>query len=411
MLFLSQLLNRPVTGAACKRLGLVEDLTFQLGEPFPQVTGIVVRNRGEKRVVPWDAVARFGEGKAFVLELGADGLAPYPLLTSDVALLALDVMDSQVVDINGANVVRVNDVQLNFLGRQLWVVGVDIGLWGLARRLGVAGVLAAINLRAPWKIPEGIVRWDQVDPMEKEISKVRLRVSHDRLIRLHPADLADIVEEMGHDQRSSLLQALSDEQLADLVEESSPEMQATILEDLGSDRAADVLEEMEPDEAADLLAELPEKRARHLIGLMDQEEASEVKGLMRHDEGTVGAIMTTSYLEVPPDWTAARALAWYREHNRDSEIHVYLYAVDKSGRLVGTVSIRTLLMAEPETWIKQLFGPQLYTVEVDDEPEDAVEKLVRYKLMALPVLDENGVLEGVVSVHDVLDYLVPDRDD
>lgn len=409
MLFLSQFLNRPVLSPAGARLGNVYDLTFRLGEPFPLVTGVVVRAGQNKRVVPWEDVQKL-EAKSFTVRLDAAGLAACPLLPPDVALLGMDIMDSQVVDINGANIVRVNDVQLNFLGEQLWVVGVDIGIWGLARRLGVASVLAWFNDRMPWKIPEGIVRWDLVDPMEKEISKVRLRVSHDRLTRLHPADLADIVEELGHDQRSQLLRSLDDAQIADIVEESSPEMQATILEELGSDRAADVLEEMEPDEAADLLSELPEKKARHLIGLMEEEEASEVKELLAHEEGTVGAMMTTGYLEVRHDWTVARTLAWYREHNKDSEVFTYLYAVDKAGRLMGAFSIRALISADPESRLTDLFPPHLYTVRVDDDPEDAIDMLVRYKLLALPVLDDDDILVGVVSVHDVLDALVPEED-
>lgn len=409
MLFLSQLLNRPVLSSAGERLGTVYDLTFRLGEPFPLITGLVVRAGRQKRVVPWDRVQKF-EAKRFTLRLDRAGLESCPLLPPDVALLGMDIMDSQVVDINGANVVRVNDVQLNFLGEQLWVVGVDIGIWGLARRLGIAGVLAFFNDRLPWKIPEGIVRWDLVDPMEKEISKVRLRVSHDRLTRLHPADLADIVEELGHDQRSQLLQSLDDARIADIVEESSPEMKATILEELGSDRAADVLEEMEPDEAADLLSELPEKKARHLIGLMEAEEASEVKELLAHEEGTVGAMMTTSYLEVPKDWTVGKTLAWYRDHNTDSEIYFYFYAVDKAGRLAGAVSIRGLLSADPEARLEDLFPPQIYSVRVDDDPEEVIAMLVRYKLLAVPVLDQDDVLVGVVGVHDVLDVLVPEED-
>ncbi|MBM3270872.1 MAG: magnesium transporter [Candidatus Sericytochromatia bacterium] len=409
MLFLSQLLDRPVFGTGGDKLGSVNDLTFRLGEPFPQVTGLVLKAGRARRVVPWERFVRL-EDRTFEFRLAHDEVAQCPLLTPDVALLALDVMDSQVVDINGANVVRVNDVQLNFLGHQLWVVGVDIGLWGLARRLGLVGPLAWLNKLLPWKTPEGIVRWDLIDPMEKEISKVRLRVSHDRLTRLHPADLADIVEELGHDQRSHLLQAMNDAQIADLVEESSPEMQATILEELGTDRAADILEEMEPDEAADLLAELPEKRARQLIGLMEEEEASEVKELMAHEEDTVGAIMTTAYLEVRQDWTVERTLAWYREHSHDAELYAYLYAVDASNRLTGVLSIRGLLLAEPEARLSDLFPPQIYSVRVDEPPDEAVEMLVHYKLLAVPVVDEYGILVGVVGVHDVLDVVVPDED-
>lgn len=409
MLFLSQLLNRYALDLASQRTGRVYDLEFRLGDPFPQVTGVVLRLGVEKRIVPWDHVGRLDAGR-FNLRVPRVEVFTFPHPSPDTNLLGLDVMDSQVVDINGARVYRVNDVQLNFLGHQLWVVGVDIGFWGIARRIGLAPVLAWLESRIPWKVPEGIVRWDLVDPMEKEISKVRLRVSHDRLTRLHPADLADVVEEMGYDQRSWLLQEMDDAQIADLVEESSPEMQAHILEELGTDRAADILEEMEPDEAADLLAELPEKRARQLIGLMDTDEATEVKELLSYDEGTVGAMMTTSYLEAPADWTARNALTWYKERHRESEVYVYIYVVEKSGSLTGAVSIRSLLVSDPEVRLRDLVSSQTYSIQVDESPEHAVEKLVRYKLMALPVLDGSGRLVGVVAVHDILDFLLPKQD-
>ncbi|MBI6546942.1 MAG: PRC-barrel domain-containing protein [Cyanobacteria bacterium NC_groundwater_1444_Ag_S-0.65um_54_12] len=409
MLFLSQLLNKPVLDNQGKKLGRVYDLTFRLGEPFPQVTGLVVKIGQRKNVIPWEAVASL-EVKHFLLVQPATDFVDCPALSVTTPLLAMDVMDSQVVDINGAHVVRVNDLQLNLLGQQLWVIGVDIGPWGLARRLGLASFLAWLNDRLPWKVSEGIVRWDLIDPMEKEISKVRLKVSHDRLIRLHPADLADIVEDLGHDQRFQLLSTMDDAQIADLIEESSPEMRSAILDELSYDRAADVLEEMEPDEAADLLYELPEQRARHLIGLMEQEEASEVRDLLAHEEGTVGALMTTSYLEVNGDWTVGKTIAWLRELRPSDEVYAYLYAVDEAGRLAGALSLRELIIAESTKRLAELFPPQLYLVHESDNCKEAAAIIAHYKLLAVPVINTAGVLVGVVSVHDAMSLRSPEEE-
>lgn len=397
MIFLSQYLNRPVRGVAGARLGVLRDVTFTEDGDFPVLTGLVV-SRGRRRVVvPWSDVDRCTLD-TFVLR----GTGPWPEVAGVDRLLALDVMDSQVVDIDGAHVVRVNDLQLAWQGTRLRVVGVDIGPWGLARRLGWAPALAWVSRTLRWQPPEGLIRWDTVEPVDKQTSTVRLRVSSDRLARLHPADLADIVAELGHEQRSHVLERLDDAQLADIMEEASPELQSAILDNLDEDRAADVLEEMEPDEAADLLSELSEDRARDLIGRMDAEDASDVRNLLAYQEGTVGALMTTSYLEIPASWTVGRALDWVRREGADDELCSYLYAVDEAGILTGVLSFRHLVLATADAPVTGLFPDHLVTVGVLEPARAALEKLFHYNLLAVPVTREDGRLLGVVGILDAL---------
>lgn len=397
MIFLSQYLNRAVRTVAGEKAGTLRDVTFVTEGVFPVVSGLVLAQGRRRRLVPWADVVRVTLDTFVVRDVAAwDDLAPTE------RLLALDVMDSQVVDMDGAHVVRVNDLQLAWQGSRLRVVGVDIGPWGLARRLGLAPALAWMTRTLGWQPPEGLVRWDMVEPVEKQTATVRLRVSSDRLARLHPADLAEIVAELGHEQRSQVLEALDDARLADIMEEASPELQSAILDGLDEERAADVLEEMEPDEAADLLSELPEDRARGLMERMDAEDASEVRDLLAYEDGTVGALMTTSFWEVPETWTAGRALEWVRGDGATDELCSYLYAVDAAGRLSGVLSFRHVVRAEAETPLASLFPAQMVTVGAYEPAMSALEKLFHYNLLSLPVVQDDGRLLGVVGVLDAL---------
>ncbi|MEB3203226.1 MAG: CBS domain-containing protein [Candidatus Sericytochromatia bacterium] len=397
MIFLSQYLNRPVRTGDGRKVGTLRDVTFVSEGDFPVVAGLVCAQGRHRRVIPWRAVDRVTLDTFVVREEGS-----WPELGPAERLLALDVMDSQVVDMDGAHVVRVNDLQLAWQGQILRVVGVDIGPWGLARRLGLAPTLAWLSRSLKWQPPEGLVRWDMVEPVEKQTATVRLRVSSDRLARLHPADLADIVAELGHEQRSQVLEALDDARLADIMEEASPELQSAILDGLDEERAADVLEEMEPDDAADLLSELPEDRARDLMDRMDAEDASEVRDLLAYEDGTVGALMTTSFWEVPASWSVGRALDWVRGEGAADELCSYLYAVDAEGRLAGVLSFRHLVRADVATPLAALFPGQLVTVGAREPAMSALEKLFHYNLLSLPVVQEDGRLLGVVGVLDAL---------
>jgi magnesium transporter len=267
-LFFCYMIGVPVLGANGQRVGKLVDLAIhQAEDQMPRVVGIAVKFAAGTSIVPLADVTHFEQKQLRVRDsLERAYLAELP---DERTFLKRDLLDAQVVDTDGAKVVRVNDILLTRLGEAVFVTGLDIGPWGLMRRMGMAYAFDRLVKAAKLKVPEGVIAWDTVEPIAKDATRVRLRVSQDRLVRMHPADLADVIEEIGREQRTKLFEELSDEQLADLIEESSPAMQSSIFNELAPERAADVLEEMEPDEAADLLGEMSKTEIERLLNLME----------------------------------------------------------------------------------------------------------------------------------------------
>lgn len=236
---------------------------------------------------------------------------------------------------------------------------------------------------------------------------MRLTLPHAKLALLHPADIADIVEEMTADERLAVFDQLDVETAAETMEEIEPEMQAAIVGELDEQRAADILEEMDPDEATDLLQDLTEERREELIELMDEEEGADVEELLAYPEESAGGIMTTDFLAFPRDLTAGQAIERLRELQPDPALVYYLYVVDSEGRLDGNVSLRDLVVAAPETPLTTIMNPNVLKVDAATNKEDVASLIAKYDLLALPVVDARRRLIGSVTVDDVVDLMLP----
>ena len=321
--------------------------------------------------------------------------------------LKLDLMDRQIVDIDGRKVVRVNDLRLDEVEGALHLVAVDVGPTGLLRRLGIEGPWRTIARGLHRDVPERYIDWEDVDPVERTIASVKLRVPHKGLAELHPADLATIIDQLSRSDRVGVITSLDDEAAADAIGEMEPETQVDILEDLEPERAADILEEMDPDEAADLVADLSEETREEILGLMEKDEADEVQELMTYAEDTAGGIMTTEFVAVPASLTAAETIDRLRELEPNAETIYYVYVTDPEGRLVGVLSLRDLIVAKPNTVISSFMYEEPVALRTDASEEDVTEVVARYNLLAVPVVDEEGRLEGIVTVDDAIDTLLP----
>ena len=408
MLFFSQIQGLPVVDASGRRLARLRDFALSKDRPLPHVQGIVARSGMHHRwLIPWERIERLDHDRV-TLKQGVS-LAELPPPDERERLLGQDVLDCQVVDVNGAKVVRVNDVQLATHGSQLIVIGVDIGPWGLARRLGIAEFVAALSQVFHFKMPEGIVPWDVIEPLDRGQSEVQLKVARDRLTRLHPADLADIFQDLGYEQRTQLLAELDDAQVADVLEEMDPDEAADILVEMPEERAADVLEEMEPDEAADILGELSETRAEQLMGLMEAEEAEEVRELLSHPEDSAGSLMTPHYIALPARTTVQEAIAACRALDQEVESLAYVYLVDEEGRLEGVTSLRELMVAASDLTLGEISPTVTHHVAVTDDQEEVLRLMVRYGFQAVPVVSEGDRLVGVVTWLDAMYPLVPEH--
>ncbi len=355
MLYLSQAIGRPVRDREGGAIGQVADLLVAVGDRYPPVTGLVVQTERRRIFLPWSSVDSMDETGARLRTTTID-IGEFRQRPNEI-LLRADLMDKQIVDIDGRKVVRVNDLRLDEVAGALHLVAVDVGGAGLLRRLGMEGPFRTLarNLRLP--VPERYIDWEDVDPVETSIASIKLRVPHGGLAELHPADLATILDQLAPRDRAGVLASLDDEAVADAIEEMEPDTQVEVLEDLEPERAADILEEMSPDDAADLVADLSDEARDEILALMEREEAAEVRELLGYPEDTAGGIMTTEFVSVPATLTAAQTIDRLRELEPDAETIYYVYVTDDDGRLVVTVddAIDTVL---PTAWKKRL--PRLF---------------------------------------------------
>ena len=405
MLYLSQVIGRPVRDQLAEPIGKVADLIVAIGDRYPPVTGIVVNTNGREIFLHWKTVASLDVGGA-TLSTTAIDIGKFHQRENEIRL-KLNLLDRQIVDIDGRKVVRVNDLRLDEVEGSLHLVAVDVGPSGLLRRLGIEGPYRTIARGLRREVPERYIDWEDVDPVERTIASVKLRVPLGGLAELHPADLATIIDQLSRSDRVGVITALDDETAADALGEMEPETQVDILEDLEPERAADILEEMDPDEAADLVADLSDESRVEILGLMEKEEAEEVRELMTYDEDTAGGIMTTEYVAVPANLTAGQTIDRLRELEPNAETIYYIYVTDDDNKLVGVLSLRDLIVAKPGRRIGDFMFDEPVAVHTDAPQEEVTELVARYNLLAVPVVDSEGRLEGIVTVDDAMDTLLP----
>ena len=405
--FLSEMLGRPaVVGSGRERrtVGRIADFVVQHpGDTFPHIDAVVVKSRGRKQMAPIASVEEFDDEGRVVLREAPTADVP----AEDEALyLVEDLFDKQIVDVDGRKVVRINDIEVARTGSALRLVAADIGIGGIVRRLGGGRIPPAIVAR----IPRTLIAWDNVAPLhDLNPTHIQLSVSDTRLARLHPSDLAEIISDLSAHDAARVVGSLDDETAADALEHLDPETQRSIIDDLGHERAADIIEEMDSDDAADLLGDLPEEQQEKLLREMDAETAEDLRELVRYDDETAGGLMTTDYVWIYPHRTVAATIAKIRELAPETEFIYYLYVTDQSEKLLGVLSLRTLLLSLPEATIHTIMQTDLVSVQPDAKAEDVASTIARYDLLACPVLNESGKLLGIVTVDDAIDAIIPER--
>jgi len=400
--FFSQLQGIPVYDRDRQRVGELRDLAIGWEGETPKVTAIKYA-KGIQQLIPVDQIEEVKlTGVKLKGTLEVERLVP---MQPDEIYMGKWLMDKQIIDTKGAKVVRVNDIKLFWLKsgerKYLLPVAVDIGLRGLARRLGIEFIFKKRENHFVW--------WQSIQHLEEKTANLQLVSEKSQLDKLHPADLADILEDLDYKKRTDFIEDLDVETVAEAVAEMEADTQMEILEHLDSRQAAEILHEMPPDEAADLLGELTEEKSDELLKLMEPEEAQEVRELMGHAEGTAGALMTTEYIALPPELTVAEAFPRLRKLAAEAETIYYLYILGEDETLLGVVSLRDLLVAEPETRLQDLMQTRIISVVCEDTNEQVTDLIDKYALLALPVVDEGGKLEGIITVDDVLEMLIPDR--
>jgi CBS domain-containing protein/sporulation protein YlmC with PRC-barrel domain len=407
MLALTELLGEPVFDPGGSRCGRIRELALAPQEDHARIAVIIVRTKTGDRLLPFSSVTSVNGGIR-----AATSPAEWSLGETGEGLLLLsrDLLDQQVIDVFGRKVVRVNDVDLHHesvSNRPVLKVGsVDVGPRGAVRRL-LKGVVPLPALRALLrKIPPRAIPWDFVDLIETDPARrVKLKISHERLARLHPADIADIVENLAPDEREAVFETLDEGVAAEALEEVDPKVQKAIVESLDSNRAAEIVEEMEPDAAADLLADLPEERTSEILLGMKPEERREMVELLEFGEKTAAGRMNTEYLAVNQNATVHDAVETLRRFQGGVETVSTIYLVDDDGKLTGAVPLAKLVLASPDTPLKSLTQEPLIYTNANAKEKDFAELFDKYNLLTLPVVDHNKKLTGVITSDDIISLL------
>jgi sporulation protein YlmC with PRC-barrel domain/flagellar motility protein MotE (MotC chaperone) len=420
---LTELLGATVYDLSGAPSGRVYEVTLAPQEDRSRISSLIVKTKSGNRVLPFSAVSAIDGG---VRASTAAGAWPAVNGTEGLFLLERDLLDQQVIDVNGRKVVRVNDVDLQVdSGKNkekdkdkdrdkdadrahpvLRVLSVDVGARGAVRRL-LRGVAPKPALQALLgRIPPHSIPWNFIDVIETDPARrVKLKTSYEGLSKLHPADIADIVEDLAPDERQAVFQTLDEGTAAEALEEVTPKVQKSIVESLDSGRAADIVEEMDPDAAADLLADLPEDRTEQILVQMERGAQQDVVELLEHREETAAGRMTTEFLALPVSATVQNAIDSLREFEGGVEVVSTIYLVDSHGTLAAAVPLARLVLAEPSTPMLSLTQEPLVLAHEGVEENAVAELFDKYNLQTLPVVDEHNKLKGVITSDDVISML------
>jgi len=408
--YLTELTGMRLEDPTGRRIGRVRDAAVAPGEHSRRVSRFLFGDSKTLFSIRHDQIAQISLKK---IVLADARFQPYDPGETDF-LLARDLLDQQIVDVNGRKVVRVNDVALTIERSnshdELWVHEVGVGVQGAFRRLTEGVLPNGVIRRVQQKIPPNSIPWEYCNMVEPDPQRrLKLRISHDRIEQLHPADLADIVEELGPLEREALFETIDPEVAADTLTEVKPQLQRNILHSLESERAADILDEMEPDSAADLLHQMDEEDSEQILEDMEDEPAADVEELLEHDPDSAGGMMTNSYIAVSRDGTVGDAIEEMKKNDDLVKTLTHVFLVDEEERLTGAIPIGRLFLGKSGQPLKPMTFRETVRVDLTADRERVIEIFDKYNLFALPVVDELGVLHGVITADDVISVLHPSR--
>lgn len=404
-IFLSAVLAKTVITPQGEEIGKLHDLIMIPGEHFPEISQLLVQTHDKILSAPWQRVTLFNH---FVISVtGAlQSIPEYRQREGDV-LLKRDLLDRQIVDVNGAKVVRVNDLKLKSFKDKLCVAAVDVGLRGLLRRMGYERIGERVATFFERQLPHHLISWDYVQLLGSNLSRLTLTVARDQLKEIHPADLAQIISNIPSDNIRAVLDALDIETAGEAIHELEPELRRRIISQLELARARSILEEMDPDEAADVIGSLPKEKALEILELMDVQDALEIRGLLEHGEDTAGGLMNSEFLATSDELTAEAALQLVRSRAAEVDHIYYLYILDQNAQLVGVTSLKDLLLNPPAARVAEFMVSSVKAVHVDSTPYEVMEVLAKYNFIAVPVLDAEERMAGIITVDDVLELFLP----
>jgi flagellar motility protein MotE (MotC chaperone)/sporulation protein YlmC with PRC-barrel domain len=380
--------------------GKLKDLIVDVNSMRPMVVGAVVKVGSRMLKLDYNCISIEPNGKGRILRCGK----PVEIDPSgdNTMQLVKHILNKKIIDIDGRKLVRANDLRLAALSNGLYVVAVETGMEGFLRRIGLAPLVRKILKTFGLSIPGEIVLWDEVETIDFSKAGIKLSQAYSKLSSLHPSDIADILEDLDQKTQVAIFESLDEERAADVLEELETDAQLQVIEGLSLEKAADVLEKMPSDEVADILDELEEDKAEELLLEMEGETSEEIRELMEYPENSTGSLMSTDFIAFNENTTVDDTLQMLRKLKPEAQSVYYLYIIDDMERLVATVSLRDIVISEPKTKLKDIMNSNVLYVNAYDKINSLTDMISKYSLLAIPVVDNDMVLRGIVVIDDLI---------
>jgi len=404
MVYFNQLKDKPIIDSRGKRIGIIKDLVFVDGSDYAQVSHLIYLSKEKyRKKIAWRFIKELKEKAVKKEDIEIHLNSPKDelniLFEKESDLLVSKLVDKQIVDVDGQKIVRVNDVLLGKVGDKFCVVAVCVGTRSLLRVLGVGDAKLAGE--------ERIIPWASVETLEKDLHDLHLTYQKSKISDLHPSDIADIIEDLSHNERVLIFDSLGKSKAARTLAEVEPDVQSSFLKNLKMARIVEILQDMPPNEAADILSLMPNRRVNTILNSMKGENVKKIREILEYPEESAGSIMHTEFIAIPQDYTAQQTINLLRKLKPASEKIYHLYVVDKKMYLIGVLSIRSLLTAGPREKISKFMQTRIAKVKLKTPKKDVVHALTKYNLFSMPVVDKNNVLKGVVKADEVLEEIMP----
>jgi magnesium transporter len=402
-LYLSRVQGNKIHTQDGKVLGTLKDLGAVIETKNPVVSAVKVKTSDGIKYYGWNGFEIVKDNGQYVITCMNVKEITVP---DNVVFLGRHILDKQIIDVNGRKVVRVNDVRLALLTQGVVVVAVDIGAEGLLRRIGLAKPVKKMLKTFDVKLPSKLILWDDVETIFRSSESIKLSKTYNKLSTLHPSDLADIIEDFDTKTGMAIFSSLDIARAADVLEEMESDAQVSILKTLSTDRAADILEEMPADEVADILDELREHEAEKLLNSMERDASTEVRELMEYEDDEVGSLMATDFISFKVSDTVQKTIETLRAVKPEEDSMYYLYVVDEDGKLNGVVSLRNLVISNPDTVLESIMNEDYISVYDMDSVDSLIKTVSKYNLLAIPVVGKDMELLGTVIINDIIYELI-----
>lgn len=401
MIFLSQLLNAEITDNKQETVGRLKDVVVKnRNKEYARVEGIVFMSKGKINFIPFHCIENFSRGE-LTLKKSNCWKNDYEF-SSDEIFLARDVLDQQIFDVAGIRVVRVNDLQLAKIDEDFSLVGIDVSNKALLRRLGLDHFPFLRSVQSQF------IEWHNVNFIKGTVGSLKLKTPYRKLEKLHPADIANLIENLTLHESSKLVQSFNKETAAEVLGEVEPEYKDTLLERINPQNLASILEEMPTDEAADVIQDLSEHKRLQVFRRLGVRKAKMLHKLTKYDEDRAGGLMSTEHMTVHEDETVREAIQAIKKKSDEYGSIYHVFVLNGEEKLVGIVSLRTLLLADSDTRINKVMSRIVKTVRISTHANEVARLMTKYNLLSIAVVDKKKKLRGIITVDDIMRVLVPD---